>query len=79
VLVGEGRPGRDPYGRVEFTYDPQSYTLLHIKVMGHDETVTEFTFEKERVNATLDLSLFTFRAPAGAEVLDESSPSREGQ
>jgi outer membrane lipoprotein-sorting protein len=47
--------------------------------MGHDETVTEFTFEKERVNATLDLSLFTFRAPAGAEVLDESSPSREGQ
>lgn len=79
VLVGEGRPGRDPYGRVEFTYDPQSYTLLHIKVMGHDETVTEFTFEKERINATLDLSLFTFRAPAGAEVLDESSPSREGQ
>jgi outer membrane lipoprotein carrier protein len=77
VLVGEGRPGRDPYGRVEFTYDPQSYTLLHIKVMGHDETVTEFTFSAERVNATLDLSLFTFRTPAGAEVLDE--PSREGQ
>ncbi len=72
VLVGEGRPGQDSYGRVEFRFDPENFFLTHVKVMGTDETVTAFEFKNEVVNPTLDLALFSFRNPPGAEVLDEA-------
>jgi len=78
VLVGEGQPGRDPYGRVEFTYDPATYRIEHIRVVGQDEAVTTFAFRNETVNLPLDTSLFTFEAPPGAQMMDES-PERGGQ
>ena len=78
VLVGEGRPGQDPYGRVEFSFNAESYSLTHIKIMGTDETITTFDFRNEVVNPSLDLALFSFRNPPGADVLDEV-PGGEGQ
>lgn len=78
VLVGEGRPGQDSYGRVEFTFDPESFSLTHIKVMGTDDAVTTFDFRNEVVNPPLDLDQFSFRIPPGADVLDEVA-GREGQ
>jgi outer membrane lipoprotein carrier protein len=72
VLVGEGRTGPEAYTTVEFTYDPASYALLHLKVQGQDESVTTFAFSGETVNPRLDEPLFAFRAPAGAEIIDQS-------
>jgi outer membrane lipoprotein carrier protein len=72
VVVAEGRTGKEAYSRVEFTYDPADYELLHLKVYGQDEGVTTFAFSGETVNPRLEEPLFEFRAPAGAEVVDQT-------
>lgn len=72
VLVGEGRSGQEAYTRVEFTYDPADFELLHLKVYGQDESVTTFAFSGETVNPRLEEPLFDFRAPAGAEIVDQT-------
>lgn len=71
MLIGEGRTGKEAYTQVEFTYDPDDYRLVHIKVYGQDETITTFRFEDEKVNEFLALSLFRFEPPAGADVIDQ--------
>ena len=72
VLIAEGRTGKEYYSRVEFAYDPADFGLRRIKVYGRDDSVNIFQFENETVNPTLDLELFEFRSPAGAEVLPVS-------
>jgi outer membrane lipoprotein carrier protein len=72
VLVGEGRTGQEAYSKVEFTYDPASYQLLHLKVYGQDESVATFAFSEETVNPRLEETLFDFRAPPGAEIVDQT-------
>jgi outer membrane lipoprotein carrier protein len=77
VLVGEGRSGKEAYTRVEFTYDPADFELLHLKVHGQDESVTTFAFSEETVNPRLQKTLFDFHAPPGAEIVDQA-PSGGG-
>jgi outer membrane lipoprotein carrier protein len=72
VLVGEGRSGKEAYTRVEFSYDPATFELLHLKVDGQDESVTTFAFSGETVNPRLEQSLFDFHAPPGAELVDQA-------
>jgi outer membrane lipoprotein carrier protein len=72
ALVGEGRTGKEAYTRVEFTYDPADFELTHLKVYGQDESVTTFAFSGETVNPRLEEALFRFRAPAGAEIVDQA-------
>jgi len=72
VLVGEGRSGQEAYTRVEFTYDPADFQLVHLKVYGQDESVTTFAFSEETVNPRLKETLFEFHPPAGAEIVDEA-------
>lgn len=73
ALVGEGRSGREAYSTVEFYFDPeQDYRLTHLRAHGHDESVTDFIFSNELTNPRLDEALFTFEAPAGAEILPET-------
>ena len=76
-IVGEGRPGKDYFERVEFTYDPVAYTLKRLRVLGRDGTVTTFAFAQEETNLKLDERLFVFQAPVNAEILD--MPQRRGQ
>ncbi|MEX2302079.1 MAG: outer membrane lipoprotein carrier protein LolA [Bryobacterales bacterium] len=71
VLVAEGRSGKEAYARVDFTYDPADFELLHLKVYGRDESVTTFGFSEELVNPLLNEALFAFRAPPGAEIVDQ--------
>ncbi len=74
VLVGDGRTGREAYGRVEFSFEPsEDYRLSALKVFGRDESITDFRFWNETTNQQLDPDLFVFQAPAGAEVLPETS------
>jgi outer membrane lipoprotein carrier protein len=76
ALVGEGRTGQESYTTVEFYFEPeQDYRLSSIRAHGQDESVTEFVFSNERTNPRLDVKLFSFEAPAGAEILPETALS----
>ena len=71
ALVGEGSTGREAYTTVEFYYSPE-YQLRKIRVHGRDDSVTMFRFDNETLNETLDLELFNFQTPIGAEILPET-------
>jgi outer membrane lipoprotein carrier protein len=58
-----------PYSRVDFLIAPDS-RILKLRVLGQDQSVMAFTFEQERLNIPLDAKSFTFRPPAGAEVVE---------
>ena len=74
ALVGEGRTGKEVYGRVEFYFEPdEDFRLSALKAYGRDESITDFRFWNEKTNETLETRLFTFQAPAGAEILPETS------
>ncbi len=78
ALVGEGRSGKEAYDRVEFYFEPdEDYRLAALKVHGRDESITEFRFWNEVDNKTLGPELFVFEAPAGAEILPETSLSED--
>ena len=34
TVIGDGRPGKDSYERVEFTYDPETFSLKRLRVIG---------------------------------------------
>ncbi len=73
ALVAEGRTGREYFSRVEFAYDPHDFRLRRIAVYGRDDSITAFQFQRETLNPALELELFEFRSPAGAEILPVSS------
>ncbi|MDA0206595.1 MAG: outer membrane lipoprotein carrier protein LolA [Acidobacteria bacterium] len=76
ALVGEGRTGQEAYTTVEFYFEPaQDYRLSALRAHGQDESVTDFVFSSERTNPRLDEKLFSFEAPAGAEILPETALS----
>jgi outer membrane lipoprotein carrier protein len=58
-----------PYSRVEFLVAPDA-RIRKLRVVGQDQSIMEFSFEQERLNVALDAKLFTFRPPAGAEVVE---------
>jgi outer membrane lipoprotein carrier protein len=74
VVIGDGRTGKEAYTRVEFTYDPATFELLHLKVLGQDESMTTFAFSEETLNPRLEAPLFDFHAPPGAEIADQIAP-----
>jgi outer membrane lipoprotein carrier protein len=57
------------YTRVEFLISPDA-RILRLRVMGQDESVTEFAFNEEKLNVALDPKMFSFRAPAGVELVE---------
>ena len=71
ILVGEGRSGSEAYRRVEFTYDPRDFRLLHLRVVGQDESINAFRFENEQINLPLDPSRFHFQPPPEAEIIND--------
>ncbi len=69
LLIADGRSGKEAYSRVEFSYDPEDYRLLGLKVFGQDESITVFRFDDEKINSKLDPALFVFQPPAGADLI----------
>jgi len=57
------------YSKVEFLTTP-SGEILRLKVTGIGNTKLDFTFSNEQLNAPVAASLFTFRPPAGTEVVE---------
>jgi outer membrane lipoprotein carrier protein len=60
-----------PYSLVEFVVTP-GYRIKQVRVTGQDRSVLDFSFSNEAVDPALDASLFTFRTPPGAEVIELS-------
>jgi outer membrane lipoprotein carrier protein len=58
-----------PYSRVEFLIAPDS-RILRLQVIGQDLSVMDFAFDQEKLNPALDIKSFSFRPPAGAELVE---------
>lgn len=72
LLAADGRSGKEAYGRVEFTYDEADFRLVHLRILGQDDSITSFHFDDEIVNPRLDPALFDFVPPPGADLLEEA-------
>jgi len=57
------------YSRVEFLIAPDA-RILKLRLIGEGQSVMDFAFDQERLNVPLDVKLFSFRAPAGAEIVE---------
>lgn len=78
TLAAEGRSGREYFSRVEFAYDPQDFRLRRIAVYGRDDSINVFRFRNETLNPVLDIKLFEFRSPEGAEILPAGNFGGDG-
>jgi outer membrane lipoprotein carrier protein len=70
-IVAEPRSQRLPYRQVEFVVD-SSHILRRVIVTGYDRSVLDFEFSGEKYNPPLAASLFQFRLPPGAELVETS-------
>ena len=65
------KSAKAPYKEVQFQLTPD-FRIAELRVLGHDESVMDYTFQKERLNAQVDDAMFRFDLPAGAELVDMS-------
>ena len=54
---------------IDVGIDPKSYDIVNFKLINQVGGVTELKFSDIRTNLTLDDSLFSFSAPAGADIV----------
>ena len=78
VIDALPKSGRLPYARVEFTIIAGNQ-IRRVVVTGQDESVMEFTFANEKLNAPVADAKFRFAAPAGVPVVDVETPGEEEQ
>ena len=57
--------------QVELLVDAQ-YRIKQLRLVGQDRSVMEFRFDEEKLNLPLGESLFVFRAPTGARLIETS-------
>jgi outer membrane lipoprotein carrier protein len=69
LITAEPKTENLPYTHVEFVVDAQNQ-IRRVQVTGYDKSVLEFDFEQEKLNPTLEASLFQFRMPTGAELVE---------
>src|SRR5262249_3226547 len=60
-----------PYTKVEFAISPE-FQIRRVVVTGYDRSVTDFAFDEEKVNPSMDSKIFRFQMPAGAKLVEES-------
>lgn len=58
-----------PYSKVEFLVTPQ-FQIGRLRVIGWDQSILDFTFRDEKLNAPLDAALFVFHPSPGTEVVE---------
>ncbi len=68
-IVAEPKSDNLPYSAVEFLVAPD-YHIREVKVTGFDNSILDFTFDREKVDPPLEAKLFRFKAPPGAEVVE---------
>jgi outer membrane lipoprotein carrier protein len=70
-IVAEPRSDKAPFTRVEFQVTP-SYEIRRLIVAGDGGATTEFRFAQEKLNPPVPETMFQFKPPAGAEVVEEA-------
>jgi len=68
-IVAEPTSENLPYTQVEFSVAPDA-RIKRLKVIGQDLSALDFTFENESVNPPLEVGLFAFHMPPGAEMAE---------
>ena len=69
LITAEPKAGNLPYSKVEFVVSP-AWEIRRLRVLGLDQSILDFAFDGEKLNPPLANSLFQFRPPAGAEVVE---------
>ena len=78
VIEASPKTGKLPYSRVEFTIAPD-HQIRRVVVTGQDQSVMEFVFSAEKLNAAVAETAFRFVPPPGVPVVDVETPSEEEQ
>jgi chaperone LolA len=69
TIVAIPKASRAPYSKVEFTLSPAN-EITRLLITGLDETIMEFRFSGEKLNASIDSASFRYTPPAGVEVVE---------
>jgi outer membrane lipoprotein carrier protein len=68
-ILAEPKSDTLPYSLVEFVVSAQNQ-IREVKVTGFDKSILIYSFDEEKMNPPVDLKLFQFRVPPGAEVVE---------
>jgi outer membrane lipoprotein carrier protein len=77
-LDAGAKNAKTPYGKIQMLVGPAG-EIRKLNVVGRDESELQFTLSNERVNPSVNQSLFTFKIPPGAEVVDAIEYAGEGR
>lgn len=66
-ITAESNSESLPYSSVEFLVTRDSH-ILGVKVTYYDKSVLDLTFDQERLDPPLDIKLFQFHLPPGAQL-----------
>jgi len=69
-IVATPKSDKAPYTQVAFVVNPQ-FQIEMLRVNGQDESILVYRLSEEKANPKIDPSLFVFRVPDGAEVVEE--------
>ena len=69
MITAEAKSGNLPYSKVEFLV-AATFEIRKLRVIGQDQSILDFTFESEKLNPPLANTMFQFKPPAGAEVIE---------
>ena len=69
-IVAKPRSENLPYTKVEFAITTD-FQIRRVLVTGYDLSVTDFAFDQEKVNPSVDSKIFRFQLPAGAKLVEE--------
>lgn len=72
LIAAEPKSGNLPYSRVEFLVSP-TFEIRKLHIVGQDQSILDFAFDDEKLNPPLPNTLFEFRPPPGAEVVENGS------
>ena len=78
VIAALPKTGRLPYRRVELTIAADNQ-IRRVVVTGEDQSVMEFAFTGEKLNASVADAAFRFIAPPGVPVVEVETPNEEEQ
>jgi outer membrane lipoprotein-sorting protein len=59
-----------PFTNIEFAI-AADFQIRRVKAISYDRSVTEFAFDEEKVNPSMDSKVFRFQMPAGAKLIEE--------
>ena len=70
VVTASPKSDKLPYRQVEFDIT-SSFQISRMAITGQDSSIMEFRFGEEKLNLALADTMFKFKLPAGAELVEE--------